>query len=184
MKMYETEVINKASSTAQIPAQLIGAAGFYTIKPKQKILLKHTDERHYLSPYERIVITGEEFKDMRCTVTKRRKFNDPFADSIRRMELENSAGLAFLEVVFVQPGETFNLVKGIPVVTETQAGTWIEKYRSLRIAEPFLRQEPSRDRAGSINIIKVQNMQYEMRSPEEIDEMKARRKAEKNEIKL
>lgn len=76
------------------------------------------------------------------------------------------------------------MIKGIPVVTETQQGTWIENYKSLKIEEPYNRQAPSRDRPGQIDVIKVQNMQYEERSAEEIEAIKKRIRTEKNEIRV
>lgn len=182
MKMYETMIVNKSKESAQIPEQLSGGA-YFTIRPGDKTTIKNTDVRNYMSAFEKITINGEG-KKMRCNTTTRKKFIDPFRDSPTRTEMENFGGMNWEEVLFVSSNESYKLIRGIRIVTETQKNTFLEKYKSVKIDIPFNRQVPSRGRPGMIDVIKVQNMQYEERSAEVIEEIKKRIKREKEEIKI
>lgn len=183
MKEYQTEFVNKADQDVQIPDRLNGASKFYRIAAGKSVTIKNTNKRNFLSPFEKIVITGPKGK-ARCKVKKRSNWNDPFADSPRRTEMLNFGGFQFLEIIFVQSGESYNLVKGIPVVCETQPNTWVERYKKVVIEEPYVRQEPSKNYPGEIDSIQVQNIQYETRDDAEIENIRQRRKEEKNKIRV
>ena len=183
MKIFKTEFVNKADQDIQIPETLTGASKFYPIPVGKSVPIENTDVRNYLSPFEKIVITGPKRKE-RCKVKKRANWNDPFKDSPRRTEMLNFGGFQFLEVIFVQEGDSYHLPKGISVVCETQPNTWIEKYSKIVIEEPYNRQVPSREYPGSIDVIKVQNIQYETRDDTEIEKIRERRAEEKNKIRV
>jgi hypothetical protein len=183
MKLYKTEFVHKGAEDVQIPETLNGASKFYRIPAGKSVTIENTDKRNYLSPIEKIIIQGPKGKE-RCKVKKRANWNDPFKDSPRRTEMLNFGGFQFLEVIFVQEGNKYLLPKGIPVVCETQPNTWIEKYKSIKIEEPYNRQMPSREYPGEIDVIQVQNIQYETREEAEIEEIRKRRKEEKNKIRV
>ena len=183
MKIFKTEFVNKADQDVQIPESLIGTSKFYKIPTGKSVTIENTDKRNYLSPFEKIVITGPKGKE-RCKVKKRSNWADPFKDSPRRTEMLNFGGFNFLEVIFVQEGECYNLIKGIPIVCEVQPNTWIEKYSKICIEDPYNRQVPSREYPGEVDVIKIQNIQYETRDDEEVEAIRQRRKEEKNKIRV
>ena len=74
----------------------------------------------------------------------------------------------------MQPDESYHLHRGLVVVCDLQQGTWLEKYKSLRIEEPFIRKVPSRQNPGEIDIQRVPHHEYELRSEEELEAIRKR----------
>lgn len=183
MKIYKTSIVNKSETSVSISKSLDGGAYEYKIEHKKTVPIENTDPANYLSPYEKIIVTGTQ-KTVRLKGIKRAGWKDPFKDSPTRIEMCNFGGRAFCEIIFVQSGEVYHLHKGLVVVCEVLQGTWLEKYQKLTIAEPFIRKIPSKRYPGEIDVQEIQNMQYELRSEKEIENIRKRREEEKNKIRV
>ena len=58
MKVYKTKIINKSERSLQLPESIDGSGFRYDIAHKKTIEIENTDPRNYLSPFEKIVVTG------------------------------------------------------------------------------------------------------------------------------
>lgn len=183
MKIFKTEIVNKSETGITLSESLDGSGQEYTIPCKKKVDIENTDPKNYLSPYEKIVVTGTE-KTVRLKGHKRSGWKDPFKDSPTRIEMLNFAGQQFLEIIFVQPGEAYHLHRGLVAVCEVQQNTWLEKYRKLTIEEAFIRKIPSKQYPGEIDIQRIPNHEYELRSDEEIETIRKRKELEKDRVRV
>jgi hypothetical protein len=184
MKIYQTEIVNKSSTGISISEGLDGAGMLYDINYKKKVVVETTDKKNYLAPYERIVITGRDARTVRLKGHKRRGWIDPFKDSPTRIEMCNLAGRFFSETIFVQPGESYYLYRGLIVVCDLQRDTWLEKYQKLTIEEPYIRKIPSNQYPGEITLQQVPHTEYVMRSDEAIEAIRKRKEEEKDKIRV
>lgn len=183
MKIYKTKIINKSETSVSLSESLDGAGFVYDIPFEKTLEVETTDPRNYLAPFEKIIVTGTQ-KTVRLKGHKRAGWADPFKDSPSRIEMLNNAGKQFLEIIFVQPGEVYNLHRGLVCVTEVQQNTWLEKYQKLTIAQPFIRKIPSKQYPGEVEIQEIPNTEYELRSETELEAIRKRREEEKNKIRV